>query len=101
MQSLKLLLNFITGHLYEVKCKSRLAPMFYLSPGGVLPCCSPRLDLRKTVKNIDLIKIEFLFSFINNGFEGRCVGEAFGNILSMESLFCGCSKHTHKKLGSQ
>lgn len=45
-------------------------------------------------KSINLTKIEFLFSFAKNSFEGKRVCEAFGNVISQQSLFCGCSKET-------
>lgn len=97
--SLMLLLNFITGHLYEAKIGQDQIKIdvqclkFYLSlksPAWLVS--QTRVDLRKIDKNINLIKIKFPFSFINNSFEGKCVCEAFGNILSNEPLFCGCSK---------
>lgn len=53
-----------------------------------------RVGLRKMAKSINLTKIEFLFSFTKKSFEGKRVCEAFGNVISQQSLFCGCSEET-------
>lgn len=89
-------------HLYEVKCKNveikidvQCLVWSVSIKKSALLLSQTRADLRKIAKNINLIKIEFLFSFKNNSFEGKCVCEAFGNILSQESLFYGCSKKTY------
>lgn len=91
--SLTLLLNVIAGCWCEVKCGN--APVkidvqclkSYLS---LLKSPTPLLsqtgaDLRKTA-NINLTKIEFPFSFINNSFEGKCVCEALGDC-SLNKVF--------------